>query len=92
MHWPMPAMVFGMEPQSVAFAVATAAFSDVGSSLCCSAYPQKSGSMWRSAMVCPIFCSRKRQSAKYRPMKDAFVAACVTSGAPSVTPLDWRSM
>ena len=37
MHWPIPAIVFGIEPQSVAFALATAAASDVGSSLCCSA-------------------------------------------------------
>ena len=64
MHRPIPAMVFGIEPQSVAFAVATAAASAVGSSLCCSAYPQKSGSMCSSATPCPTLCNRKRQSAK----------------------------
>ncbi len=64
MHLPMPAIVFGKDAQSVELALATAAGIAVGSLFICIAYPQKSGSMWKSAVLWPIFWRRNRQSEK----------------------------
>src|SRR5580704_16847956 len=72
MHWPIPAIVLGIDPQSVALALATAAAMAVGVVewvvAYCSAYPQKSGSMCKMATLWPICWSKKRQSPKYRAM------------------------
>src|SRR5262249_60311072 len=61
MHWPMPPMVLGSDPQSVGLALATAAARAVGEPAC-RAKPQKSGSMCRKARDWPICWSRNRQS------------------------------